>query len=73
MFPIAVGLWVQKHREGCMESETVLVSTESSSPSMSILHLRWQVQRKVICIPKSITPSRILQNIQVLDDGSPLL
>lgn len=29
--------------------------------------LRWQVQRKVSCIPKSVTPSRILENIQVLD------
>ncbi|XP_064152798.1 aldo-keto reductase family 1 member A1-A [Anguilla rostrata] len=29
--------------------------------------IRWQVQRGVVCIPKSITPSRIQQNIQVFD------
>uniref|UniRef100_W5MHR3 alcohol dehydrogenase (NADP(+)) n=1 Tax=Lepisosteus oculatus TaxID=7918 RepID=W5MHR3_LEPOC len=29
--------------------------------------LRWQVQRGVVCIPKSTTPSRIQQNIQVFD------
>ncbi|KAL0979306.1 hypothetical protein UPYG_G00183450 [Umbra pygmaea] len=29
--------------------------------------LRWQVQRGVACIPKSVTPSRIQQNLQVFD------
>lgn len=60
----------QELREGFMEDKTMLMSADSSSSSTSILHLRWQIQRKVICIPKSVTPSRILQNIQVLGDGS---
>lgn len=29
--------------------------------------LRWHVQRGVACIPKSVTPSRIQQNLQVFD------
>ncbi|XP_029999868.1 aldo-keto reductase family 1 member A1-A isoform X2 [Sphaeramia orbicularis] len=29
--------------------------------------LRWHVQRAVVCIPKSVTPSRIQQNLQVFD------
>uniref|UniRef100_A0A8C0QFG1 Aldo-keto reductase family 1 member A1 n=1 Tax=Canis lupus familiaris TaxID=9615 RepID=A0A8C0QFG1_CANLF len=36
-------------------------------PVVLALAEKWQVQRKVICIPKSITPSRILQNVQVFD------
>ncbi|KAK9522691.1 hypothetical protein VZT92_019139 [Zoarces viviparus] len=31
------------------------------------LILRWNVQRGVVCIPKSVTPSRIQQNLQVFD------
>lgn len=30
---------------------------------------RWQAQRKVVTIPKSVTPARILQNLQVSSDG----
>eukprot|EP00064_Thunnus_orientalis_P015078 superscaffoldBa00002731_g15127 len=29
--------------------------------------LRWHVQRGVVCIPKSVTPSRIQQNLEVFD------
>uniref|UniRef100_A0A8C5DC39 NADP-dependent oxidoreductase domain-containing protein n=1 Tax=Gouania willdenowi TaxID=441366 RepID=A0A8C5DC39_GOUWI len=29
--------------------------------------LRWHIQRGVVCIPKSVTPSRIQQNLEVLD------
>lgn len=28
---------------------------------------RWHVQRGVVCVPKSVTPSRIQQNLQVFD------
>uniref|UniRef100_A0A5F9CN84 Aldo-keto reductase family 1 member A1 n=1 Tax=Oryctolagus cuniculus TaxID=9986 RepID=A0A5F9CN84_RABIT len=41
----------------------------TSLPHLPYRPLRWQVQRKVICIPKSVTPSRILQNIQVPGKG----
>lgn len=60
---------IQELREHCVKDKALLVSTDPFSLSTSITHLRWQVQRKVISIPKSITPSRILQNIQVLGDG----
>lgn len=30
---------------------------------------RWQAQRKVVTIPKSVTPARILQNLQVSSGG----
>ncbi|KAF0033799.1 hypothetical protein F2P81_013865 [Scophthalmus maximus] len=29
--------------------------------------LRWHVQRGVVCIPKSVTPARIQQNLEVFD------
>ncbi|KAM9000718.1 aldo-keto reductase family 1 member A1 isoform X2 [Sarcophilus harrisii] len=50
-----------------LEEPLVLELAKKYEKSPAQILLRWQVQRKVICIPKSITPSRILQNIQVFD------
>lgn len=39
----------------------------SRQRNVVFLCLRWHVQRGVVCIPKSVTPSRIQQNLQVFD------
>ncbi|XP_027693872.1 alcohol dehydrogenase [NADP(+)] [Vombatus ursinus] len=50
-----------------LEEPLVLELAKKYGKSPAQILLRWQVQRKVICIPKSITPSRILENLQVFD------
>uniref|UniRef100_A0A8C9ASD4 Aldo-keto reductase family 1 member A1 n=1 Tax=Prolemur simus TaxID=1328070 RepID=A0A8C9ASD4_PROSS len=50
-----------------LEEPVVLALAKKYGRSPAQILIRWQVQRKVICIPKSINPSRILQNIQVFD------
>ncbi|XP_040833683.1 aldo-keto reductase family 1 member A1-like [Ochotona curzoniae] len=59
--------WREPQEPVLLEEPTVLALAEKYGRSPAQILLRWQVQRKVICIPKSVTPSRILQNIQVFD------
>lgn len=59
--------WCDPDEPVLLKEPVVLALAEKYSRSPAQILLRWQVQRKVICIPKSITPSRILQNIQVFD------
>lgn len=40
---------------------------QSNLTLTSLAFCRWHVQRGVVCIPKSVTPSRIQQNLQVFD------
>ncbi|XP_008824668.2 aldo-keto reductase family 1 member A1-like, partial [Nannospalax galili] len=59
--------WRHPDEPVLLEEPVVLALAEKYGRSPAQILLRWQVQRKVITIPKSITPSRILQNIQVFD------
>uniref|UniRef100_A0A4X1W9W8 Aldo-keto reductase family 1 member A1 n=2 Tax=Sus scrofa TaxID=9823 RepID=A0A4X1W9W8_PIG len=64
--------WRDPNEPVLLEEPVVRALAEKYNRSPAQILLRWQVQRKVICIPKSVTPSRILQNIQVLGDASVL-
>ncbi|XP_013210747.1 alcohol dehydrogenase [NADP(+)] isoform X1 [Microtus ochrogaster] len=59
--------WRHPNEPVLLEDPVVLALAEKHGRSPAQILLRWQVQRKVICVPKSVTPSRILQNIQVFD------
>uniref|UniRef100_A0A4X1WAC6 Aldo-keto reductase family 1 member A1 n=1 Tax=Sus scrofa TaxID=9823 RepID=A0A4X1WAC6_PIG len=59
--------WRDPNEPVLLEEPVVRALAEKYNRSPAQILLRWQVQRKVICIPKSVTPSRILQNIQVFD------
>uniref|UniRef100_A0A8D1P817 Aldo-keto reductase family 1 member A1 n=1 Tax=Sus scrofa TaxID=9823 RepID=A0A8D1P817_PIG len=59
--------WRDPNEPVLLEEPVVRALAEKYNRYPAQILLRWQVQRKVICIPKSVTPSRILQNIQVFD------
>ncbi|XP_063795466.1 aldo-keto reductase family 1 member A1-like [Pseudophryne corroboree] len=50
-----------------LEEPCLLEMAKKYGKSEAQILLRWVVQRKVVVIPKSVTPARILQNIQVFD------
>uniref|UniRef100_A0A8C6BFE2 Aldo-keto reductase family 1 member A1 n=1 Tax=Monodon monoceros TaxID=40151 RepID=A0A8C6BFE2_MONMO len=59
--------WRDPDEPVLLEEPVVLALAENHGRSPAQILLRWQVQQKVSCIPKSVTPSHILQNIQVFD------
>ncbi|KAM5337544.1 LOW QUALITY PROTEIN: aldo-keto reductase family 1 member A1-like [Glossophaga mutica] len=59
--------WHSPDEPVLFEELVVLALAKKYGRSPAQILLRWQVQREVISIPKSITPSRILENVQVFD------
>ncbi|XP_020843250.1 aldo-keto reductase family 1 member A1 [Phascolarctos cinereus] len=59
--------WRDPSEPVLLEEPVVLELAKKHGKSPAQILLRWQVQRKVSCIPKSINPSRILENLQVFD------
>src|SRR5262249_19775300 len=69
---IAVEAWSPLARGGELLIEPVIVSVASRlgrSPAQVVL--RWHVERGDIVFPKSVTPGRIKENIDVFDFGLP--
>ncbi|XP_063795467.1 aldo-keto reductase family 1 member A1 [Pseudophryne corroboree] len=59
--------WRKPEDPVLMEEPCILEMAKKYGKSEAQILLRWQVQRKVVIIPKSVTPARILQNLQVFD------
>ncbi|XP_069088945.1 aldo-keto reductase family 1 member A1 isoform X1 [Pleurodeles waltl] len=60
-------MWKHPDEPVLLEEPGVKALADKYGKSPAQILLRWQVQRGVICIPKSVTPSRISQNLQVFD------
>ncbi|XP_037355500.1 aldo-keto reductase family 1 member A1 isoform X2 [Talpa occidentalis] len=59
--------WRDPNEPVLLEEPVILALAKKYNRSPAQILLRWQVQRRVVSIPKSVSPSRILQNIQVFD------
>ena len=53
--------------QGLLEDPTVVALAEAKGRSAAQVVLRWHMQHGVIAIPKSVTPSRIKENLQIFD------
>lgn len=59
--------WRQSHEPVVLEEPVIRSLADKYGKSPAQVIIRWQVQRGVLVIPKSVTPSRIMENIQVFD------
>ena len=53
--------------DGLLEDPALTAIATRHGKTTAQVILRWQLQRGVCCIPKSVTPSRIATNIDVFD------
>lgn len=64
---IAVTAWSPLGRGGVLTDETLVRIGEQYGKSAAQVTLRWHLQNDIIIIPKSVTPSRIQENVAIFD------
>ncbi|MFT6748668.1 MAG: diketogulonate reductase-like aldo/keto reductase, partial [Flavobacterium sp.] len=62
---ITVESWSPLARGKVLENETLIKIAKNHNKSVSQICLRWIIQHEVIVIPKSSTPERIKENIDL--------
>jgi len=58
---------LQKGQDVLMEDPVVLEIAKKHSKSAAQVLIKWVLQRDIVCIPKSVTPSRIVANSEIFD------
>lgn len=64
---IAVTAWSPIGRGRLLDDQTIKEVAKKYGKTVAQIILRWHYQNDVITIPKSVTPSRIEENIQIFD------
>lgn len=64
---IVVEAWSPLSRGAAFESEVIRQLSEKYGKSIAQVCLRWVLQKGALPIPKSVTPSRIAENIRIFD------
>lgn len=64
---IAVTAWSPLGRGGILQDETIERIAREVGKSPAQVILRWHYQHDIISIPKSVTPSRIEENVRIFD------
>ncbi|KAL3842149.1 hypothetical protein ACJMK2_020195 [Sinanodonta woodiana] len=59
--------WKEADQPNALEDETLQKLADKKGKSVAQVILRWHLQRGLAVVPKSITPSRIKQNMEVFD------
>uniref|UniRef100_A0AAQ5ZSV9 alcohol dehydrogenase (NADP(+)) n=1 Tax=Amphiprion ocellaris TaxID=80972 RepID=A0AAQ5ZSV9_AMPOC len=59
--------WASPDEPSLLEDPRLGAITQTYHKTPAQVILRWHIQRGVVCIPKSVTPSRIQQNLKVFD------
>ncbi|XP_029437492.1 aldo-keto reductase family 1 member A1-A-like isoform X2 [Rhinatrema bivittatum] len=59
--------WAKAREPKLLEDPGILALAQRCGKTPAQVILRWQLQRGVTCIPKSSTPSRIKENLEVFD------